>query len=249
MRQATRSVVAAGTVRTPNRCWRESGVKSFRAVTGLLAIAALPSCSSTTQVHAQQPSSVELMDSADHTQTPRAVPDDRDREVIEATLLYFLASPEFRMVGGNSGGAMIGLDSRPQGGTGPISAYQIRSELGEGHTIPAESEIDLWNRNVNLNTGEIILPTFSGLTFDHQVLTVDLDAERGKWPIVRPFGDTHPEACGWVSPWLPGYSKDGLRAVVRAWVGPSYHGTAATIFLERRGGRWMVQWHHFAFFA
>ena len=60
------------------------------------------------------------------------------------------------------------------------------------------------------------------------------------------FSAAHPKACGWAEAYLPGYSKDGLRAIVRAGVGPSAHGAVVTALLEKIDGRWVVKWHHIA---
>ena len=63
------------------------------------------------------------------------------------------------------------------------------------------------------------------------------------------LGAAHPKARGWVHAYLPGYSKDGSRAIVRAGVGPSAHGATLTALLEKRGDKWVVKWHYIAFYA
>ena len=63
------------------------------------------------------------------------------------------------------------------------------------------------------------------------------------------FEDAHPKARGWLEAYLPGYSKDGTRAVVRAGVGPWAHAAMLTAVLEKRGDKWTVVWYYVARFA
>jgi hypothetical protein len=56
------------------------------------------------------------------------------------------------------------------------------------------------------------------------------------------FARAFPEARGWLAAFLPGYSPDCSQAIVRAWVGPSPHGSLATALLRRRGDEWLIEW-------
>ena len=54
---------------------------------------------------------------------------------------------------------------------------------------------------------------------------------------------------GYFEAFAPGFSKDGERACVRAWVGPSSHGATVTYALELRKGIWKVLWREYSFYA
>lgn len=47
---------------------------------------------------------------------------------------------------------------------------------------------------------------------------------------------------------MPGFSKDGKRAIVRAGVGPWAHAAMLTAVLEKRDDKWIV-WYYVARFA
>ena len=49
--------------------------------------------------------------------------------------------------------------------------------------------------------------------------------------------------------WLPGYSHDCQRAVVRLSLSPTPHGATATYYLQRRASAWLVVWHEFSYYA
>ena len=51
------------------------------------------------------------------------------------------------------------------------------------------------------------------------------------------------QSCGQIGFWAPAFSKDRTKALVRAWVAPSIHGSSAMFFLRRdRKGMWFVEW-------
>lgn len=55
------------------------------------------------------------------------------------------------------------------------------------------------------------------------------------------FHKAFPTARLWVQASLPGYSEDGDQAVVRAFSGPSAHGSLVTALLRLRSGQWEVE--------
>ena len=57
------------------------------------------------------------------------------------------------------------------------------------------------------------------------------------------------DARGYASIYLPGYSSDGARAVLRFWFGPTPHGAAGTYLLEKKNGKWRVVWRDFAHYV
>lgn len=58
-----------------------------------------------------------------------------------------------------------------------------------------------------------------------------------------------PKAQAYVQAYLPGYSKDRARAVLRIRFGPSAHGASATFFLVKEGYAWIVRWRRLAYYA
>jgi hypothetical protein len=50
----------------------------------------------------------------------------------------------------------------------------------------------------------------------------------------------HPGYMAWVTLWLPGYTKDRTKCVLRLSFGPSAHGSDALYLLENRNGKWVV---------
>jgi hypothetical protein len=76
---------------------------------------------------------------------------------------------------------------------------------------------------------------------------VDLDAlfiEGGNNPFSfhTLFNERYPNSAGYVQPCLPGYTPDGLYAVVVLDAGPSPHGAAWVYLMALREGRWKILW-------
>jgi len=178
-----------------------------------------------------------------------APPDARDQRVLQAALLHLVADPGFVMPGAARDGRSIVLSSRSATGTGMIESYQMRSDVGSALTIPDDLEKDLLRRNAT-SQGSSVVVSFGGSNLDSRITVADLTT--GEPPAIErrpPFSERFPQARGWVEPWLPGYSKDGRRAIIRAWVGPSPHGASVTVLLERSGRSWVVRWSRIAHYA
>ncbi len=164
------------------------------------------------------------------------VPDERDRQVLEALLLHLLADPKFDMTRVPTNGAAVVLHVRTPEKTGFLQSHQMKSDIG-GHSLPGDA------------TYEAVVASFTNLTFRVGIVVADLTDKWGGRRFYRAFEDAHPKARGWVQAYLPGYSNDGARAVVRAGVGPSAHGAMVTALLEKSGDRWLVKWHYIAWYA
>jgi hypothetical protein len=179
------------------------------------------------------------------------VPDERDRQVLETLLLHLLADTKFDMTWVSTNRATIVLHTRTPEGTGFLMSHQIRSDIG-GHSLPDDAEQDLRNRNsprdARPNTYDAVSASFTNLTFSSGIVVADLTDKWGGRHSGS-FKEAHPKARGWVEAYLPGYSKDGTRAVVRAGVGPSAHGAMVTSLVEKRDAKWAVKWHHIAWYA
>jgi len=180
------------------------------------------------------------------------VPDDRDRQVLEAVLLRLLADPDFDMTRTSTNGALIVLHTCTPEKTGFLMSHQIHSDIGS-HTLPSDAEGDLRRRNTPPNakpdTYDSITAFYTNLTFKAQIVLADLTDRTAGRQSYGAFEKAHPNARGFARAYLPGYSKDGTRAVVRAGVGPSPHGAMVTALLEKVGDNWIVKWHHIAWYA
>ncbi len=99
------------------------------------------------------------------------------------------------------------------------------------------------------DTYDSVTVFYTNLTFAPGIVVTNLtETWQGRRSFTS-FEDAHPKARGWLEAYLPGYSKDGSRAVVRAGVGPWAHAAMLTAVLEKRGDKWMVVWYYVARFA
>ena len=181
------------------------------------------------------------------------VPGERDGRVLEALLLHLLTDTNFDMTRvSTDNGATIVLHVRTLEKTGYLMPYQIKSDIGS-HTLPSDVEHDLRRRNTSSDAGpdtyDSVTAFYTNVTFAAGIVVADLTET---WKHGRRFGafeDAYPKARGWLESYLPGYSKDGTVAVVRAAVGPWGHAAMLTALLEKRGDTWVVKWYHIARFA
>lgn len=181
-----------------------------------------------------------------------AAPAERDRQVLETLLLHLLTDSKFDMTRVSTNGATIALHSRTPEKTGFLMAHQIRSEI-DHRTLPSEAESDLRRRNTPADakpdTYDSVTAFYTNLTFAAGIVVTNLtEIWKGRRSFTS-FEDAHPKARGWLEAYLPGYSKDGTRAVVRAGVGPWPHPAMLTAVLEKRGDKWTVVWYYVARFA
>lgn len=171
-----------------------------------------------------------------------SVPDDRDRQVLEAMLSHLLDDPEFNMTRVASTDATIVLNVRAPKKTGMIRPEQIAQDTSERHSIPRDAQADLLRRNEKTGTYDSQLPSFADVKFGRKVLITNLTSILDGDKFGQSFEQAYPTAKAWVEAWLPGYSNDGTKAVIRAWIGPSSHGAIITAVFERRDGKWCVDW-------
>ena len=172
-----------------------------------------------------------------------APPDERARQVLESLLLHLLADPKFDMTRVSTNGTTIVLHTQTPGKTGFLMAEQIRVEIGN-RALPGDAEQDMRRRN------DSVMASYTNMKFAGGIAVTNLAEiwKKGRRSIVA-FQNEHPKACGWLESYLPGYSKNGTRAVVRAGVGPWVHGAMLTAVLEKRRDKWVVAWYHVARFA
>jgi hypothetical protein len=184
--------------------------------------------------------------------TSAAPPDERDRQVLETLLLHLLSDSKFDMTRVSTNGATIVLHARTPEKTGFLMSHQIRTEIGS-RKLPSDAETDMRRRNTpgdtKADTYDSVTASYTNLAFAAGIVVTN---SSGIWNGRRSFAsfeDVYPKARGWLDAYLPGYSRDGTRAVVRAGVGPWAHAAMLTAVLEKRGDKWTVAWYYVARFA
>ncbi len=172
-------------------------------------------------------------------------PDERDRLVFDVVFSRLLTDADYNMRHVALESANVVLDERtPEYAGAMIRPEQVNVDIGKDHTVPRSVQDDLLPRNGKPGTHKSKLASFADLKLGERV-------EIAKLPgggIVE-FERAHPNARCWVSAWLPGYSKDGKQAIVRANIGPWAHGATVTMFLEKDGDKWTVKWSRLALYA
>jgi hypothetical protein len=180
------------------------------------------------------------------------VPDERDHLVLESLLLHLLADSEFDMTRAPTNQKSIVLHTRTPEKTGFLMSHQIRSDI-RGRTLPSDAEADLRTRNTPSKReagDDSVMASYTNLTFQPIIVLADLTEiwKEGRRRAAA-FEKAYPQAKGWLDSYLPGYSRDGTRAVVRAGVGPSAHGAMLTAVLEKTGDKWLVKWYQISRYA
>ena len=179
-------------------------------------------------------------------------PDERDREVLETLLLHLLADTQFDMARVSTNGATIVLHPRTPEKTGFLMSHQIRSDIGS-RSLPSGAENDLRRRNTpgdaKPDRYDSVMAFYTNLTFATGIVVADPRETLRQRPSPLSFEQAHPKARAWLEAYLPGYSEDGSRAVLRAGVGPWAHAAMLTAVLEKSGGKWVVKWYHISRYA
>jgi hypothetical protein len=177
-----------------------------------------------------------------------ATADKRDGQVLQALLLQLLTDSEFSMDRATKKGTMSVLHAQTLQETVDLRSDQMSNDIGS-HTLPGDAELDLLRRNCQSeakpNAYVGVAASFTNLAFGAGIVVADLSEVWNRDAFEKAF----PKARGWVRAYLPGFSKDGSRAIVRAEVGPSPHGATVTALLKKVGNRWIVRWHHIAWYA
>jgi hypothetical protein len=180
-----------------------------------------------------------------------AVPNERDRQVLETLMLHLLADTNFDMTEVASNGIRIVLHARTPEKTGFLTSAQIRGDLGS-RRLPADAVSDLRSRNTPADTKpdtyDSVAAYYTNLTFATGIIVADLTKTWEQVLPFRSFKEAYPKSRGWLESYLPGYSKDGTRAVIRAGVGPWAHAAMLTALLEKVDGKWVVKWYDIALY-
>lgn len=116
--------------------------------------------------------------------------------------------------------------------TEPPADDQVLSDI----EVPLPRE-ELDNMRQRASTQKPLLP-FENFRFPLPIIVVRPPFDRSRISMEQRF----PDAIAYFHPWLPGYSSDRKRVVVRGYLGPSAHGGAATALLQQDGQHWKLIW-------
>ena len=176
---------------------------------------------------------------------PPVIPDERDGRVLEALLLHLLRDPQFDMTRMPTNQGTIVLHIRTPANSDPFQD----NDAGIGNrTQRVQKDViqDFRRRNwaptSNPDKYEPVAAFYTNLTFDARITIVDLrrlPSDRGS---ISPFLNSYPKARGCVEAFLPGYSKDGMSAMIYGFAGPSPHGAIVIASLQNAGKGWDVEW-------
>jgi hypothetical protein len=165
-----------------------------------------------------------------------------DQQVIETVLLdllaykgkdlFLLTEPVDRII----------LVDRTSQSRGLLMDDQLNSELDERQA----NDVSLAIRDylAQRNSSPVSLAGFKSTA-----PTILLRSEEEARAIFAGAVHPAPEARAWVQVYLPGYSPERDRAVLRFAFGPTPHGAAGTYYLRKQEGVWRVEWRHFAIFV
>jgi hypothetical protein len=169
--------------------------------------------------------------------------DERDGKVLEAVLLKLRDDPKFyctREEISRTNIAFCLIAERLEKDEG-LKVYfgGDPSKLDNQESIfnrlrDSEEQVDIESRNHMASNAQTNRISFRGLKFPPGVVV----GERNFGDLT--FYETYPTAKGWIAAFLPGYSKNGKRALFSASVGPSSHGALLIAMLEEVNGKWIV---------
>jgi hypothetical protein len=175
------------------------------------------------------------------TEGERQAARDDDHRILEVALLDPIDFEEAHILGRGKKTTIV-LSEETIGSSFYLSDGQLDGESHDGkkYLVPVDIREDLRRRNpeepVSMrgfkpSSSKILVRDLKGLKVDGE------------------FEKEHPNSVGCVEAWLPGYSKDGQTAVLRASFGPTPHGATTTYMLAKKNGRWSVVWRKVAYYA
>ncbi|MCW3096805.1 MAG: hypothetical protein JWL77_2423 [Chthonomonadaceae bacterium] len=176
-----------------------------------------------------------------------------DFSILEVVLTDLLKNHDFNEALGDKY-VLLGAKAPAQ----PLNTDLMLNTAGKQvNSLPADVWTDLWKRNHEM----ALVPSFP---HDSLLLRDEFKPERYEWENFHPrnpqisvhdirlylsgiegwaqFKHDYPEAKGFISAWLPGYSKDRKTAVLHFMVGPGAHGGFGTYLLIHSGGQWKIKW-------
>ena len=171
-----------------------------------------------------------------------------DRDVLEALLLSVAEDKDFPAPPVNEKTIIVLHRRNPESVDPIINASVVSYETGQ-KDLPKDAWDDLVRRNVIRLNPYCRQISYEGLAFDPKIQVANAFPEPKPPFAGKTFEDVFPNARGWVSAWVPGFSKDGRTAIVRAQVGPSVHRATLTAILKQLSGKWSVVWRKYSVYS
>lgn len=168
-----------------------------------------------------------------------------DDEILQLVLEDFASRKVPFIEEGKADGSVIVVNVQTSGRSGFSSESQVSADLmHENWKVPAQLLQDLNRRNdhpVSLRESRL----------GARVVFEDLSQPENESYLVISAGirKKHPKATALVYIWLPGYSTDQTKSVVRFSFGPTPHGATATYLLVKADGKWMIKNYKFAYYV
>lgn len=168
----------------------------------------------------------------------------RDREVLQAFLAVLADDPKFP-VPEEWKGSIVLHERSPTHIRLIVDPFVLNADAG-GKVLPRQAKDDLVKRNQRLGSREATGFAYEPAWFTPPVVVADCTKGSEIKLRVDRFHESYPESRCWVEAWIPGYTKDGKTALVRARIGPSPKGATVTGILKLEGAKWVVAWHRYA---
>jgi hypothetical protein len=195
---------------------------------------------------------VEKVEAVEEKSTPEAPVAVDDFKILDVVLLDLLDYEDFNTPSRRKAAIQIILDPMTVGGFSQNDEHQLKVEVDFYHKVQAISEEiaeDLKRRNPEKPISLAGYKSPSPMIVVEKLIPEKIfDSSTGEYLTEEASQEYRfrmagsPRGCGYLIAWLPGYSKDGNTAVLRAHCGPWPHGATLTYKLARKDGRWTVVW-------
>jgi len=170
---------------------------------------------------------------------------DVDRQVLQALLLDVYADPEFPPAAKPDKTTIVLHERTPDLIDPVINTAQVMADTG-GRVLPKDAWDDLVERNEIRRDKNSRVILYDGLNFDSRIQVGNCFPGPQPPFLGKTFEEVFPTGRGWVDAWVPGYSKDGKTAVVRARIGPTEKWSTLTAILTQKDGNWIVSWKRYS---
>lgn len=170
----------------------------------------------------------------------------RDREVLQALLTFLQADASFPNAIERKGPIMLHMRS-PVGVRLIVDPFVLRADV-KGKALPKDALDELIKRNKKGQSDEAVPFGYEQAWFVEPIVVGDVLKGSDRRVHLDKFLENYPEARCWVEAWVPGFSKDGNTALVRARIGPTAKSATVTAIVKKGTGGWAVAWHIYAIY-
>jgi hypothetical protein len=175
-----------------------------------------------------------------------------DAHILNLVLEDLLGNSDFHTYPSGIAGSKLVVWEETKGASVYISDSQLSSELRTAPRLPGDLSDDLGSRNWKRTSLRTFQPTNPKILVGPEVKVLsdgNLPPDPKELDLGDPFEKKYPDARGYISFWLPSYSRDGTMVLVRFGFGPTAHGACGTYILEKVGDTWRVKWRYLAYYA